>query len=426
MKRISIKTKIPGPKSSILLAKFKAMNGGWMSPHPYVHSKEGSGCYFSDVDGNVFLDFASQVASNPLGYNHPALVDVVNRYKNIFPVKYGGQDFLVPEHVKMLEELLTITPKKLNAGFLVNSGAEAVENAIKISMRSQPATKFGISFENGWHGRTLGALSLTNSKVVQKRGYLTIPVRRLPFDLSAGEKLQRLLDAEAAPEEVGFVIIEPVQGEGGYYVAQEKMVRDIRKITKENNIPLISDEVQCGVGRTGTWWGIEQFGVEPDVIAAAKALQVGATISNRKMFPEPGGISSTWGGGHILDLALGVATIQTIKKENLLAHNQKMGKVLQQMLRDLASRNADVQNMRGIGLMQAFDLPSPEYRNAMVFECAKRGLVVLPCGRQTIRCIPPYIVSQKEINEAFSVFDAALQACKKRRFIKTGDYYRGV
>lgn len=394
-----------------------------MSPHPYVHSKQGEGCYFSDIDGNMYLDFASQVASNPLGYNHPTLVSVVNRYKNMFPVKYGGQDFVVPEHVELLEELVTITPKELNAAFLVNSGAEAVENAIKIAMRSQPATKFGVSFENGWHGRTLGALSLTNSKVVQKKGYLTFPVRRLPYDVSAGEKLQRLIDAEATPDEIGFVIIEPIQGEGGYYVAQKEMVQEVRKITKDNGIPLITDEVQCGIGRTGTWWGIQQFDVAPDVIASAKALQVGATIANKKMFPEPGGISSTWGGGHVLDLALGMATIQTIKKENLLVHNQRMGKLLHARLHELASEIQDLQHVRGMGLMQAFDVPSSEYRNAMIYECAKRGLIVLPCGKQGIRCIPPYIVTETEIDEACSVLHDAMHVCKKRRFIKIGDYY---
>lgn len=424
--KISIKTQIPGPKSNALLARFKQLNGGWMSPHPFVHSPQGSGCHFSDSDGNVFLDFASQVASNPLGYNHPVMVDVVKQYTSRFPVKYGGQDFLVPEHVEMLEEVLSIAPKELDTAFLINSGAEAIENAVKIAMRHQKATKFGVSFENGWHGRTLGALSLTNSKVVQKKGYLTFPVRRLPYDAFAGEKLQRLLDAEATAEEIGFVIMEPIQGEGGYYVAQKEMVEDIRKLTKNYGIPFISDEVQCGVGRTGKWWGIEQFDVTPDIIASAKALQVGATIANKKMFPEPGGLSSTWGGGHALDLALGVATIQIIKRERLLVHNQKMGSLMHKMLHDLSVDHADVNHVRGMGLMQAFDLPSAEYRNAMVYETCKRGLVVLPCGKQAIRLLPPYIVRREEIDEAFNVLNDALHVCKRQKFVKVGDYTRSA
>jgi len=354
------------------------------------------------------------------------MVDVVKRYTSSFPIKYGGQDFLVPEHVAMLEEVLSIAPKELDAAFLINSGAEAIENSIKIAMRHQKATKFGVSFENGWHGRTLGALSLTNTKVVQKKGYLTLPMRRIPYDASAGEKLQRLLDAEGTAEEIGFVIMEPIQGEGGYYVAQKEMVGDVRKLTKEYGIPFISDEVQCGVGRTGKWWAIEHFDVAPDIIASAKALQVGATIANKKMFPEPGGLSSTWGGGHALDLALGIATIQTIKQEKLLLHNQKMGSLMHKMLHDLSVDHADVNHVRGLGLMQAFDLPTPEYRNAMVYETCKRGLVVLPCGKQAIRLIPPYVVGPEEINEAFNVLNDALRSCKKQKFVKIGDYIRSA
>lgn len=421
---IKITTPIPGPKSSALLAQLRQLNGGWTSPHPYVHSKRGEGCYFSDVDGNVFLDFASQIGANPLGYNHPAMLEVVKQYAHSFPVKYGGQDFTVPEHGAMIGELLSITPKELNAAFLINSGAEAVENAIKIAMRSQKATKFGVSFENGWHGRTLGALSLTNTKAVQKKYYPTLPVRRLPYDLTAGEKLQHLLDAEAAPEEIGFVIMEPVQGEGGYYVAQREMVRDIRRITRQHKIPFITDEVQSGVGRTGTWWAIEHFDVEPDIIASAKALQVGATIANRRLFAEPGSISSTWGGGHILDLALSIETIKIIKRDKLLTHNQKMGRIIHKALHDLSRDYAAMQHIRGLGLMQAFDLPSPDYRNAFVYEAAKRGLIVLPCGKQSIRFIPPYLIDTKEIDEAMDVTTATLRVCKKGKFVKAGEYTR--
>ena len=352
--------KIPGPRSQVYLKKIKKLNLGWGVPYPYVHSKKGQGCYFQDLDNNTFLDFACQIASNPLGYNNKSLNKVVKRFKK-HPIKYAGQDFVVKEHIEMLEELLTIVPKNLNSAFLVNSGAEAVENCIKICMRKRPATKFGVSFEHAFHGRTLGALSLTNSKAVHKKNYLQLPMRRLPFSLNAGDKLQRLIDEEGSKENIGFVIIEPVQGEGGYHPAPKKLMKDLRSITKKHKIPLICDEVQAGLGRTGKWWSHQHYNIQPDAMSSAKALQVGACISTKDMAPEPGGISSTWGGGHLLDLTIGLETIRIIKKQHLLENINKQGDYLKKRLKELEEDNL-IQHVRGLGLMIAFDLKSAKLR----------------------------------------------------------------
>ena len=166
-----IKTELPGPKSEIIINRIKNLNIAYSDPYPYVHSKKGKGCYFQDIDGNLFLDFASQIASNPLGYNDRELNRVVKSYKK-HPIKYAGQDFNVKEHADLLEELLTIAPKNLDKAFLVNSGAEAVENCLKLAMRKQKKAKFGISFEHDFHGRTLGALSYTHSKPIHKKNLL--------------------------------------------------------------------------------------------------------------------------------------------------------------------------------------------------------------------------------------------------------------
>ena len=159
---IRIKTSIPGPKSLKILDALMAKNGAWSVAYPFVHSGKGQGAYCEDVDGNVFLDFASQIASNPLGYNHPEMVALVKSFSQ-FPVKYAGQDFTIPRHLEFIEQLTGISPKGMDTAFVVNSGAEAIENAIKICMRKRPGTKFGISMRGAFHGRTLGALSLTNS-----------------------------------------------------------------------------------------------------------------------------------------------------------------------------------------------------------------------------------------------------------------------
>lgn len=410
-------TQIPGPKAAKLLAYNKQHNGGWSVPHPFVHSGEGEGCYFKDIDGNTFLDFASQVSSNPLGYNHPEIIHVIKRYAHRSPVKYAGQDFLVKEHNELLEELLSITPKGLDAAFLTNSGAEAVENSIKICMRQRPKAKFCISFKNAFHGRTLGALSLTNTKKkMQKANYFTIPTKRLPYNENAGTTLLKILEKHP-PDEVACVIMEPIQGEGGYNIPSMRMVKDVRSVTLHKGIPLISDEVQAGMGRTGRWWGIEHFGVKPDVISAAKALQVGATIASKKMFPtESGSISSTWGGGQVIDLAVGAEIIRIIQKKHLLNRVTIMGAYLKKQLVELSEERQDVRHPRGLGLMTAFDLLNHTARENVIIESAKRGLVLLGCGLTGVRLIPPYIVTKEEIDEAISILRDSIIACSRHGF----------
>ncbi|MBS3151085.1 aminotransferase class III-fold pyridoxal phosphate-dependent enzyme [Candidatus Woesearchaeota archaeon] len=411
-----IKTELPGPKSTVIVNKIKKLNIAYSDPYPYVHSRKGKGCYFKDLDGNVFLDFASQIASNPLGYNNRELNKVVKSYKK-YPVKYAGQDFNVKEHADLLEELLTITPKNLDRAFLVNSGAEAVENCLKLAMRKQKKAKLGISFEHSFHGRTLGALSYTHSKPIHKQSFFSLSNKVLPFTEDAEDKLKKIIKQNGASS-IAFVLMEAIQGEGGYNVAPEKLVKDIRKITKQYCIPFIIDEVQSGMGRTGKWWAHQHFNVYPDIMSSAKALQVGAAIASKKFSLESGSISSTWGGGHTLDLAVGLKTIQIIKKQNLLRNVTIMGNHLKKHLYDL--KNENLINIRGKGLMLAFDLPNKKTRNNLIIECLKNGLVILGCGEKGIRLIPPYIISEKEICQAIEILELAIKKVAKPRFRHTG------
>ncbi len=417
---IQLKTAIPGPKSTAHLAQLRKRNGGWAVPHPLVLSGKGEGAYCEDIDRNTFLDFASQVASNPLGYNHPELLQTLKEHSKRFPVKFGGQDFTIEEHLEMIESVLSISPKPFNAAFLTNSGAEAVENAIKIFMHNRPATKFGVSMEHAFHGRTLGALSLTNSKLVQKKGFLRFPMSRIPFDETAADKLELIVHSEGAAEEIGFVVIECIQGEGGYNIASHKMIQELRKKTREYGIPLVCDEVQSGMGRTGKWWAFEHYGIVPDGFAAAKALQVGAVVAEKKNFPaEPGSISSTWGGGHSLDLALGIKTIEIIKKEKLLKKNEQHGKMIVKRLQEFDH----VWEPRGLGLMAAFDVPTQAIRNHTVIECAKNGLLILGCGTHGIRIIPPYIIEKEQIEEGMNVLERAVKTASQKGFRHSGKIF---
>ncbi len=412
--KAKIITSLPGQKSKKVINRLKNLNGAVSSYYPFTFSGQGQGPYFKDIDGNTFLDFASNIASTPLGYNHPRLLATIEHYAKHHPVKYAGQDFSLKLHADLIEELLSISPG-MNRAFLINSGAEAVENAIKIAMRSRPKVKYGLSFDHAFHGRTLGALSLTHSKEVHKRNYLTIPNKTLSFSEHAVTELENLIKKDGA-ESIAFVILEHVQGEGGYNPAPQRMVKEIRKICQQRGIPYIADEVQAGMGRTGEWWAFENFGIKPDIFSSAKALQVGAVVSTKNQFPkEEGAISSTWGGGHVIDMAVGLETIKIIKSDKLLSKNKANGKYIMKRMLEL-----NLLNPRGIGLMRAFDLPSVKMRDDVILECLKNGLVIIGCGKSGIRLIPPYIITKEQIDEAFDILGEAVSKCMHLGFKHTG------
>ncbi len=413
---IRIKTSIPGPKVSRILAGLKKKNGGWAVPHPIVFSGKGKGPYAEDIDGNVFLDFGSQICSNPLGYNVPELLQIIKKYSNRFPIKYAGQDFGVEEHLKLIEELTGISPKGMDTAFLVNSGAEAVENAIKICMHHRPEMKFSVSIEGAFHGRTLGALSLHHSKPVHRKGYVLEANKKISFGDKAGQELQKIINEEGA-DSVGFVIVEHFQGEGGYRIPPDKMIKDLHSICKKYKIPYIADEVQCGMGRTGKWWGFEHYNIKPDVFSSAKALQVGAVVAPKSLFPkEHGSISSTWGGGHVLDMAIGIKIIEIIKKKKLLTRNKTMGAYIMNCLNQIAG----ISNIRGRGLMIGFDLENSKKRDDFVIECIKNGLVVLGAGEKSIRVVPPYLIEKSDIDIGLQVIEEVSKAIHAQGFRHSG------
>ena len=418
---IKIKTIIPGPESSKILKALEKKNGGWGVSYPFVHAiGKGKGAYFGDIDGNMFLDFGSQIASNPLGYNHPALVEIVKYYGKYAPMKYAGQDFVIEEHLGLIEELLAVSPRGMNAAFLVNSGAEAVENAIKIAMYRREKKKFTVSLNGAFHGRTLGALSLHHANPIHRKGFMRLPNRELPCDDSAGSVLREIIRKNSA-ESVVCVILEHFQGEGSYKVLSQKMVRDLWKVCKRNKIPYVADEVQSGMGRTGKWWAFQHYGIVPDVFSSAKALQVGACVARKSFFPDvPGSISSTWGGGSVIDLALGIRTIEVIKHDDLLKRNRIMGNYIRGNLRDMHGVN----NVRGLGMMIAFDLVNKNIRDNVIIECVKRGLVVLGAGDSSIRVIPPYIIEKEDVDKGLEIIEDAIRVCEKKGFKHIGHICR--
>ncbi|MGM0590291.1 MAG: aspartate aminotransferase family protein [Halobacteriota archaeon] len=404
----------------------------WAAPSTYVYdfvwdrSAPAEGPFCTDVDGNVLLDFTSHVAAAPLGYNNPKIMAPLREFDVTDPAKIAGQDFYVsdgrppgegePGPTELMDRLVESTSHyQMDTVFLSNSGAEAVENAIKIAYDHSPGASYAITFDGAFHGRTLGALSLNRSKSVHRRRYPEIPgVFDVPFctdrTCTAGtcdcgffargtselrEKLHPTR-GNVHPEDVAYIVLEPVQGEGGFRIPSEAFMREVADIAAEHDITLVADEIQSGVSRTGERWAADHYPIEPDVIAAGKALRVGATVSRREVFPsERARLSSTWGGGDVLSSLQGVLTLDAIEEYDLRDNAVARGR---QFVETLADAPLDgVVDVRGLGLMLAVEFDAKTRRDAVQQAAFERGFLTLGCGHKTLRLLPPLDVTDREI-----------------------------
>jgi 4-aminobutyrate aminotransferase len=390
---------------------------------------EAKGPFVTDVDGNVLLDFTSHVAAAPLGYNNPKITEPMSEFDIPDPTKIAGQDFYfsdgkppgesdIPGPADLMDELTDTTSQYgLDTVFLSNSGAEAVENAIKICYDDTGGGRYAVTFHGAFHGRTLGALSLNRSKSVYRRDFPQISgVHDAPycskqtcsaescecgFFVDGGDTsvLREALDPKSGwvdPGEVSYIIMEPIQGEGGYRFPSDPFVDEITALTEEHDINLIADEIQTGVGRTGEMWASNHYPYEPDIITSAKGLRVGATIGSEDTFPDERlRLSSTWGAGDMISAMQGVFTLRAIKEHDLMANAVERGRQFQETLRD-ADLDA-VTDVRGKGLMLAVEFESKELRNEVNEAAMHRGLLTLSCGTDVIRILPPLDVTEREI-----------------------------
>ena len=405
-------TNIPGPKSRKLVDEFKNITYDSTFTYPLV-IKTGRGCLIEDIDGIEFLDFTSNIGSCPLGYSYPDILDVIKEYSSSERGvhKIAGQDFYCEEHFDIASKLLSIS-KKNSKVFFINSGAEAVENAIKIAYKKM-GPLIGISCNGDFHGRTLGALSFTMSKEIQKTNFPELPVKRIKFCTSDSDPEINQLESLIKEYKVAFIITEIIQGEGGLNVASKLFIHHIRKLADEYKVPLIFDEVQSGMGRTGKWWAYEHYGVEPDIMTVAKALQVGATVYDKGYDPpEPGVLSSTWGGGSRIDMAIGTKIIEIILKNNLLSNSQKIGDVLLKNFVDIVGINGLI-DARGIGLMIGLEFDTKVTRDFIVNSLFKKGLLILPAGMKSIRIMPPLIINEEEAMKGFSLISDTIHEYNK-------------
>jgi 4-aminobutyrate aminotransferase len=392
------------------------------------------GPFCTDVDGNVLMDFTSHVAAAPLGYNNPTLMERLREFDLVDPLKVAGQDFYVagghhlpesqdvPGPAGLMDRLTRLTEHYgMDTVFLSNSGAEAVENAIKVSYDVSGGAKHGVTFEGAFHGRTLGALSLNRSKEKYRRhfpevaGIVDVPYcddrTCTPETCSCGfffgaagdepeSRLRRKLDPDRGhlpPEEVAYLVVEPVQGEGGYRFPSEAFTDEVAALADEHDLTVIADEIQTGLGRTGEWWASDHSALEPDLICSAKALRVGATVGREELFPdEEGRLSSTWGAGDLIAAAQGALTIDIIEEEGLLANATARGRQFVERLED--ADRAVVEDVRGLGLLLAVEFDTKDRRDAVQEAALARGLLTLGCGHETLRVLPPLDVTAREVD----------------------------
>jgi 4-aminobutyrate aminotransferase len=435
-------TPIPGPNARRVIERDRRflMNGTKSGP---IVAASGDGVWITDVDGNRLLDFASGVGVQAVGYSHPEVVRAIREQAGQL-THFAGTDFYYENQTILAERLARITPgshaKKI---FFTNSGTESMEAALKL-LRWHRQRSIVVGLLGAFHGRSMGSLSLTTSKPVQRArfnafvgGGHSIPAPycyRCPYkleypscDLYCAKILKELyFQTSIPPDDVAAFAAEPVMGEGGYVVPPPKWFPTLRAILDEQKIPLIGDEVQSGIGRTGRWFAIEHHGVVPEVVTMAKALggglPMGAVAFPADLdFPVPGAHSNTF-GGNLLATAASLATLDVIEKEHLIDRARVEGEYLLGRLRELQARHEEIGDVRGLGLMTATEFvrdrttkaPAVEFRDRVLEESYRRGLILLPCGRSSLRYIPPLIVRREEIDEAIEIVDAAIRAARGR------------
>lgn len=413
-----IKVPPPGPKARKIIERDrKVITSAYTRSYPFVIER-GQGAYAWDVDGNKYLDFTSGVAVNALGHAHPEIVKTIETQARKF-LHMAGTDFYYEVMAAFAEKLVSLAPGKSKKHcFLANSGTEANEAAIKLARYATKRPKM-VAFYNCFHGRSLGSLSLTASKAIQRRHFSPLlDVAHAPYgDLRFLDKF--LFGKVAPPEDVAAIFVEPIQGEGGYAVAPDDFLPGLRERCDRHGILLVMDEVQTGLGRSGHWWACEHWGVVPDILTCAKpvggGLPLGAMIAPAELMTWPSGAHANTFGGNALACAAGLRTIEIIE-DGLLGNARAMGDYLSQRLRSLVAKFPHVGPAHGLGLLQAVDVLKGsngsldhDRRDKIVDAAFTRGLLLLGCGEGSIRFLPPLNVRKEEVDAAVAVFEETLR-----------------
>src|SRR5437764_781860 len=430
---IELRTEIPGPRSREILERKERVVADPRYVFLPVVVEEAQGATLTDVDGNTFIDFTGGVGCLNVGHSHPQVVAAAQEQL----ARFSHTDFtIVPYevYVTLAERLCELAPVQNAKAAFFNAGAEAIENAVKFS-RAYTKRPAVIGFEGGFHGRTLLAVSLTSKTHPYKAGLgpFAPEVYRVPFPNayrgpSADEALaalERALVTQVAAETVAAIVIEPVQGEGGFIVAPPEFLQGVRRICDEHGIVFVADEVQTGFGRTGRMWGIEHSGVEPDLVTIAKSIAAGlplsAVVGKAEIMDAPGdsAIGGTYVGNPVAQAAA-LAVLDVFEEEDLNARAAAIGETIQARMLAWQERWDAIGDVRGLGAMLAIELvedretkaPAADVASAVVEAAAERGLLLLKCGiySNCIRVLTPLVISDSELDEALGAWEQALDA----------------
>lgn len=417
----------PGPKAQAVIARDQAYaSTSYVKEYPLAIAS-GQGAMVEDVDGNRYIDWMAGIAVAATGYNHPKVVQAVQEAAGKF-LHICGTDFYYEGFSNLCERLSKATPgTEKRRVFLTNSGTEAVEGAVKLA-RQHTHRHAIISFQSAFHGRSYAAMSLSASKVKYRKGFgpLMPGVYHLPFHNPYRNTVeecihaaQHLFETQVAPEEVAAVIMEPLQGEGGYVVPAPEFLAYWRKFCSGHGIVLIYDEIQSGIGRTGKMWAAEHFGIEPDVILTAKGLgsgmPIGAIIARESVMTWTRGSHGSTYGGNPVACAAALATLDLVEHE-LAANATHAGGRLMAGLRELAKRHPSIGDVRGLGLFIGVEFvkdretrePATELVGQLEQLAFKKGLLLLGCGKSVIRVAPPLVLSDYDVDTGLAIFDACL------------------
>jgi 4-aminobutyrate aminotransferase len=433
--------KLPGPKARAMIKRDSAViSPSYPRGIPFVMD-HGKGVEVWDVDGNRFMDFAAGIAVVSTGHAHPQVVKAIQDQAEKF--LHISSDFYHEQWIALGEKLNEIAPfGEAAVSFMNNSGTEAIETAIKLARYHSGRTNF-IGFTGAFHGRTMGAVTFTASKPTYHRGFYPLmngvvhapfpnPYRpildRLPGE-DYGETVVRYIEDEilghiVPPDEVAAVLVESIQGEGGYIVPPPGFFPALRELCDKYDILLITDEVQSGMGRTGKWWAIEHFDVEPDVVTSAKGIAsgmpLGACIARQSVMTWPRGSHGNTFGGNPISSAAALATLDLIETE-YMENAARVGQYAQDALHEIMARHPRIGDVRGIGLMIGVEfvkdrktkVPDEALCDKIVDLAFERGLILLSCGKAVIRVAPPLCVTKAEIDEGLAIFEEALSLAEK-------------
>ncbi|HUK53937.1 MAG TPA: acetyl ornithine aminotransferase family protein [Candidatus Binatia bacterium] len=434
-------TELPGPEARrVLKLDERYISPSYTRDYPLV-ARTGRGAMIQDVDGNIFLDFAAGIAVCSTGHCHPQVVEAIQKQAAEL-VHMSGTDFYYMHMVELAERLSAVLPGDEPKRFYYgNSGTEAVEAALKLAKYHTKRDKV-IAFYGAFHGRTMGSLSLTASKAVQRKGFgpMVPGVHHLPYaycyrcaygqtpdkcSVECGTVLEREVFKKLVdPQEVAAIVVEPVQGEGGYVPADPRFLAELRRVCSKYGIMLVSDEVQSGMGRTGKWWGGDHAGLKPDILCVAKGIAsgmpLGITVARASVMDWPPGAHASTFGGNPVCIAAAIATFDLIKGK-YLENARRMGEAILRRTADWPKRHRIVGDVRGHGLMIGIELvkdqttkeKAKDYRDRVVNEAFAKGLLILGAGENTLRIAPPLVVDAEQVEFALDTIEEILTSIEK-------------